>query len=404
MKDFIKFIYQGFTIATKSKFKYLLLLFALWLFRIEFIPDVGGGGAAKALQVGCLAGMLCMIVKWYPSIVSVSFGKTNAAVKSALWLYLFALLSTLWAFDPRFAFFLSFQNIVLIMTLVFVYSRFHTFRSTEMMFVLFVSIMIIFESICIRFTQRVLIAHFLPAASSAAMLFSYSIAEYLNASASDRKRKKILRYAIILSVVILLTCTSGGANASAAFGLSIALFFSKKRIYAIPIFAIAAFFFLNQDLLNELITVLMPGKTKEVIESGNGRDSIWELIFRLAEEKPWLGWGFACVERVMSEEAIKGQILSDAHNSYIGIYGSLGIVGCVFLGTHIANQLTTIYPRIRRRGYTGLLAASGCALLNCYTYGFLSGKACSITVTYFSLVVLTFYYKKLAKSNDNKNT
>ncbi len=395
MRNFIRFIYQGLHIAIKSKYKYLLVLFALWLFRVEFIPDLGSGEAAKALQVGCLFGMLYMILKWKSSIIFFSFNKTNMAIKSVLWLYVFALFSTLWAFNPQFAFFLSFQNLVLIITLVFIYSRFQTFKNAERMFVLFVSIMIIFESISIRFTQRVLIAHFLPAASSAAILFSYSIAEYINTSSYEKARKKILKYSIVLSIIILLTCTSGGANASAAFGLSVALFFSKKRFYAVLMFAAAAFLFFNRDLINELIMFLMPGKTMEVIESGNGRETIWNLLFQIAAERPWFGWGFACIERVMSEEAIKGQILSDAHNSYIGIYGSLGIVGCIFLSIHILNQLFAIYPRIGKPGYAGLFAATCCALLNSYTYGFLSGKACSITVTYFSLVVLTFYYKKL---------
>lgn len=166
MRNFIRFIYQGLHIAIKSKYKYLLVLFALWLFRVEFIPDLGSGEAAKALQVGCLFGMLYMILKWKSSIIFFSFNKTNMAIKSVLWLYVFALFSTLWAFNPQFAFFLSFQNLVLIITLVFIYSRFQTFKNAERMFVLFVSIMIIFESISIRFTQRVLIAHFLPAASS----------------------------------------------------------------------------------------------------------------------------------------------------------------------------------------------------------------------------------------------
>ena len=47
-----------------------------------------------------------------------------------------------------------------------------------------------------------------------------------------------------------------------------------------------------------------------------------------------------------------------------------------------------------KAGYIGLISAFACAMLNGYSYGFLSGKACSITIIYMSLIVLTFFYSK----------
>lgn len=43
----------------------------------------------------------------------------------------------------------------------------------------------------------------------------------------------------------------------------------------------------------------MPDKNLEQIESGNGRQEIWEHLMAAAALKPICGWGFACVERTV---------------------------------------------------------------------------------------------------------
>ena len=84
---------------------------------------------------------------------------------------------------------------------------------------------------------------------------------------------------------------------------------------------------------------------------------------------------------------------SDAHNNYLGIYGSLGIIGCAFLGLQFLSTMLYSFKRRMKCGYLGIFAATCCAILNGYSYGFLSGKACSITVIY--LVVLSFTYSRV---------
>lgn len=58
-------------------------------------------------------------------------------------------------------FFMSFQNVVMIMLMHWMLTRFIDFKSTEKAFVYFIMLMIIFENIGVRLSaQRVLIAHF----------------------------------------------------------------------------------------------------------------------------------------------------------------------------------------------------------------------------------------------------
>lgn len=111
----------------------------------------------------------------------------------------------------------------------------------------------------------------------------------------------------------------------------------------------------------------------EMIESGNGRETIWEALLQNANQQPIFGWGFACIERTV-QNVLQGQILSDAHSNYIGMYGSLGIVGLALFISHIIFATFTAFINRVKPGYLGLFTAIATATMNGYSYGFLSGK------------------------------
>ena len=77
------------------------------------------------------------------------------------------------------------------------------------------------------------------------------------------------------------------------------------------------------------------------------------------------------------------------------MYGSLGIVGLTLFVFHLIVSAFTAFKNKVKPGYLGVFAAIAAAAVNSYSYGFLSGKGCSITVVYFALIVLTYYYRKV---------
>lgn len=378
----------------RSKFSWLTIFFIIWLYRVEFMPDTGGG-MAKAIQIVSLLAIVALLFKYSGNILAKAMNQTNNSVKTLLLLYFLGVLSTAWAFMPQLAFFLSFQNIVMILAMVWMLTLFKDFKSREKTFVYFVLLTIVFENLAIRLTaQKVMIAHFLPAASSAAMLLAYSIGEYLAMSYHDKERKAFLKYTIMMSIFLLIINTSGGANASALFAVGVAFWLSKRYLLALVITVGAVYVLVNPNLLTDLVLTLMPDKNMEQIETGNGRQEIWELLLNAAKEKPILGWGFACVERTVGE-IFGTQILSDAHNNYIGMYGSLGMVGLGLFILHYIFQILFSLIRKKKVGFVGIICATACAMVNGYSYGFMSGKTCSITVVYFAVVVLSFAYSKV---------
>lgn len=391
---FLKNIFSSLTSILQSQYKWMLIAFILWLYRIEYIP-ADSGGFAKLLQITSLGVMFFYLLKFSRYKKLRPLTTSINSLKFITLLYIWATISFLWSPMPQFAFFLGFQNIVLLLILYWLFSIQPDKTSVERVFLQSFLLLNIINSILFRLIGvPSLFAHHLGAASSSALLLTYSFGELLNAPHITSQRKRLLKYTICISAVILIFATSSGANISAILGISVALFFSRKWIYSFLLLIIGGVLFFNQDLINSLILAIMPGKNWEVIESATGRDTLWEGMLMLAEQRPFTGWGFGCIERIAWEYNLIPFPIPDAHSNYVGIYGSLGIIGfCLFL-VHLICLLFLSLCRRKQFGHLGIVAAITCATLNGYTYGFLASKASIITLTYFSLVILQYCFIK----------
>ena len=358
------------------------------------------GGFARTLQIGCLLGIAFFINKYEPGIFKYTYKDTNSPIKSIFLLYLFATISALWSIMPFFSAYLALQNIVLLCGLVWLFTRFESFRDIEKSFLFFSLLLIVFDALCWRLFKEpgTLFSHHLTNGSSSAMIISYCMTEYLSEKEQDEDRKKLLKRMFLLALVFLILSTSSGANASAVFGISIGILLVGKFFLSSLLFAGAILLFTYHEMLDQFIFFIMPGKTKDTIETATGRNILWGIIMDLAAKKPWLGWGYACAERAAT---LTGKIKSpDAHNNYIGLYGGLGYVGSAIAYVSFAATLFYSWTRRLKPGYKGIIAGFSCALLNGYSYGFLAGKACNITVICFALIALTYSYSYVKYDDD----
>ena len=394
MRIYLSILFTTLKETLRSKYKWMILLFILWEYRVSFMSDAGVG-IAKMLQVVTVFGIFYLIYRYRYEGFSWNVRRTNAPVLTFTMLYVLALASILWAYLPSFAFFLALQNLMLIFLFLWFFNLFDTFEEVESAFLIFSSVLLIFIGVTIRMVvSPSLLVHHLSGASAAAMVFCYTAAELLSKNQYNYLNRKILLWGgCLLSLLVLVTHTSSGANASAVFGVCIALLFSGYILWAAILGVIAFYLFISQDSIEDYILLIMPGKDEVVLNNVTGRKILWEQILKIASMKPFIGWGFACAERVITD---KGFVAADSHNTYIGIYGGLGYVGCVFLGVHLITQCFYLIVRRMRPGHLGLLSATGCAMMNGYSYGFLSGKASTITVMYIALVCLTFAYSRVS--------
>lgn len=375
----------------KSKYRWFVIAFLVWLYRIEFLSGTG-----QMIQAVSFLVFAYLMFEYRNGIMWYTLNRTNAGVRNMFLFYLYAMVLCAWSFLPAFSLTILFQNTIILLAAVWLFTIPRSFKNTEHIFILVGMFLVLFESIVLRLTwQASLFTHHLVSGSIAAMMLSYCVAEFLNmpirVGKSNAQRRNLFISSIIVCVVVLLTSTSSGANASALFGVSLAMFFSKKRGYGLLLMLASVFLFLNQDVIEELILFVMPGKSMETLSNASGREALWNYEWEFISQRPLFGWGFACVERAITE--MTDLPAMDAHNSYLGLIGGLGFVGFSLFFVTLASIIYYVATHLKYKGYHGILCALSCSLLNAYSFGFLSGKTNPITIFFLMFVALTAGYR-----------
>ena len=353
-----------------------------------------GGGIARGLQIATTFGLLFFAVRFRKNGVTAALFYTKSPNVTMTWYLLLALASTMWSYVPMFSFFMAFEKMVFMIVFFAIFSKIRTFENMEKLFVYLVVGMLIFNGIVTRVMgYQAWIGHDLQQGSCAAMCFSYCCGEYLAKKINGKKRYAMLRAAMLISLFFLVISTSGGANASAALGFGIALLVCGKFVWGLLLLLIGGAVYFFKDLGDGIFNFLMAGKSQADIKSSTGRTAIWEVVEELGAQKPYLGWGYAAMERYITDNGTMP--LTDLHSNYYGSYGSTGLVGLALLMIHHASAIFYTLGKRMKPGYVGLLSAICCGTLNGYSYGFLSGKTAIITVVYLAILMMAYFYSKV---------
>lgn len=389
----LKDIWRWSIALLKSKYRWILIFFIVWVYRVSCMP-AGAGGVAQGLQILTTFGLLYFAIKANSRSVSLGLFHSKMPNTTMTWYLLLALVSTLWSYKPMLSFFMSVEKLVFMIVLFAVFSKFKTFENTERTFVYLMVGMLVFNGIATRVMgYQALIGHDLQQGSCAAMCFSYCCGEYLARKTKSRSRYKMLMASMIISIFFLAISTSGGANASAALGFGIALLVCGKFVWGILLLVLGGALYFFKDLAGDVFGFLMAGKSEDDIKSSTGRTAIWEVVRELGAQKPYFGWGYAAMERYITD--IGTMPLTDLHSNYYGSYGSTGLVGLGLLIIHHIAAILYSFGKRLKPGYVGLLSAICCGTLNGYSYGFLSGKTAIITVVYLAVLMMTFIYSRV---------
>ena len=397
----LKDVWKYSLAVLKSRYKWLFIFFVLWVYRVSCMP-ADGGGIARGLQILTTFGLLFLAIRMRKNCVSLSLFKSQMPNQTMTWYLLLALLSTLWSYVPMLSFFMAFEKLAFMVVLFAVFSQFHTFENAERMFVYMMVGMLVFNGIATRVAgYQAWIGHDLQQGSCAAMCFSYCCGEWLAKKTMDKSRYRMLKGAMLISVFFLIISTSGGANASAALGFGVALLVCGKFVWGMLLLLTGGTIYVFKDLGEDMFKFLMAGKSEGDIKSSTGRTAIWEIVDELGAQKPYFGWGYAAMERYITD---KGPMpLTDLHSNYYGSYGSTGLVGLALLIIHHVSAILYTFGKRLKPGYVGLLSAICCGTLNGYSYGFLSGKTAIITIVYFAVLMMAFIYTKVKVVKCQKN-
>lgn len=385
----------------QSPAKWMLIMYVVWIYRVSCMPAVAGG-FAQILQIGTLFGMLFYAYKWNPACISWGLFKTGAPVITIVLYLLLGMVSAAWSYKPDFSLFMSLEKIAYLAIFFTLLTMPRSFLTIEKIVVYLMFGTLIFNWFAPRVMgYQTLMGHDLQEGSCAAMCLSYCVGELLARKVDNSQRLMMFRIVSIFCAFFLFTSTSGGANASAALGVAVAFVVSGKFVWGFIIALAGGLLMLNETLFDKIFNILMQGKSERDIQSATGRTAIWEAMMPLANEKSMFGWGYAAMERLMTDRHIMQ--LTDVHSNFYGAYGGTGIVGLILLIIHHIVAVFYSFRQLVKPGFAGVLCALLCGTMNGYSYGFLAGKTALITVFYLAFVMLTFVYTYAPVEQDGSN-
>jgi len=382
------------------KNRLLLSLCLLWLLRIMFLRQGNVGGVAINRYV-----LLQIVIELWLLLLLAVRGMDFMQIfrvrplRWFSWLYLLGVFSGFWSLLPLMSSYFAFQNLLALAVLLYFFRQVEDlFQAEKFLFCAASVILAMFFISCWNMPEPDF--HSVSISTVSGALFLYSAAEYDPAECSVARRR-LLRIGIVGGLLMLWLTSSAGALVGVACGVVAMTFLAKSRVMRLTAGMsvagiLVAYWLCGGDFL---LRLLFPGKSWLSVQTGHGRMRVWTEILERASERPWFGWGYACLER-----RLEVVYTIDTHNAALGVLGNLGYVGCA-LG--LVALLSSLVFMFRRRGFVGmrgvLIAMIG-ALVNSNSSNFIVGKASVASVAFQSLLVLGCVCGMLGAPERQKNT
>lgn len=216
---------------------------------------------------------------------------------------------------------------------------------------------------------------------------------------------------MIFNLVALIIATSSASYIAAIIAVSIYLSTSRTGLKIFNVILMTLGIYILYSLYTEFIdSFIFYGKSQRLIETGTGRDYIWEVFINAWKESPWLGWGYSIAERSMEEFKGGRTGYMSAHNGYLSLLINTGIIGfaiyCpIFIRTFIKGYQAAkrwVEPMIAIALFSSFVGV----LVNNYTYPILGSDWNYGFVGIMALVILinTLDSKTIDENNDTLET
>lgn len=328
MMNFITYHYKLFQkIYPKEIWIYTLLILLHMsrktIFNVQ--QDVGN----ESVGGGTLLMLLCTILNYYYAFKeSKSLTPAIQATKSYFVFYIFALLSFLWAIFPDYkALFSKCLELISSYMLVSVIMWKTKSRRKAMLYLLYLCTLsatigyfakvLAFKSILVHTNTHSLIAA-MGALTAWKMKNHYKI--------------RHLAPLVYWNFFMLLMGTSSASNIAFIVGLFVMLSCTKKGVnipkLAVTFLFFSAFYYFFKDLVFEYVFY---GKSQEAVESGTGRQIIWNVVFDTWRKHPWFGLGYIVGERHLVDLTGLPAAYS-THNGFLSVLLGTGIAGAIIFG------------------------------------------------------------------------
>ena len=326
--NFITYHYKLFKkIYPKEIWMYtLLIVFHMsrkTIFNVQ--QEVGN----ESIGGGVLLMMICTVLNYFYAFKeSKNLKPAIKATQSYFIFYIFALLSCLWALYPDYkALFSKCLELISSYMLVSVIMWKIKNREKAMLYLLYLCTL----SATMGYVSRVLAfgsilvhtnTHSLIAAMGAIMAWKMKDVYHIS----------YLAYLAYWNFFMLIMGTSSASYIAFIAGVLVMFSCSKKGVhiekFVLTLLVFAVFYYFFKDLVFEYVFY---GKSQEAVESGTGRQIIWNVVITAWQQHPVLGLGYVVGERHLVDMTGLPAAYS-THNGFLSVLLGTGVIGSVIFG------------------------------------------------------------------------
>lgn len=380
----------------------LALIARLTLF-IRRRPDsdfiqIDGFAAAQIALVGLACGLLILFP--YRSVIWQRISRTSGSM--ILLYYVLSGVSALWPPLPEYSLFRAVEYLSQA-SLVFIaiwYCSDFVHAERRVLLISFLVILLGASAIVILrgFHFNLLLWHTNSYSASAAIVFCYCFAEFIDAS---QERKKYLIYYCIGSFAFLILGTSVASFIAAGCGIVVAILFSKQGqallvhlLVAIPLIGFLMLMIVNAQSIpswtqvGQQLKIISTDSTGQVSLHLHGRVLLWEHYLELIQQSPIYGHGIAVSSR------LSRWATTNTHNGLLAVILGTGAIGLMVFLAGLYRLLTEVRFSLRfdRLGATGCVSAFVAALVNNMSISFIGEQWRSPSLVFFAFLGLHLFF------------
>ncbi len=204
-------------------------------------------------------------------------------------------------------------------------------------------------------------------------------------------RWKDLRLFIILNALALAGGTSSASWVAFLIGCILLYSSDKRGIGFVRAGAVCVIIYLVYEYAYDTVfDIIFKGKSQKAIESGTGRQYIWEAAIASWKTSPWLGKGFLVGERSLGKYGLGLKVVS-AHNSFISVLVGTGIVGMTFFVNFLARWMGRLFKYSRQNTYASMLfPVSAAIMVNCMGFPAIGSDWNYVAPCIYAVIAYTF--------------
>ena len=215
-------------------------------------------------------------------------------------------------------------------------------------------------------------------------------------------RKKMIHH-LIVGLLTIIISTSTASWLSLIIGLFVFFSTSTKGIKLTYVISAFIFFYGIFLFFGDYITsIIAAGHSEAELQSGTGRQQLWEAYIEGWKESPWVGHGFIVGEKGAVASQYVAFATNTAHNMMISVLVNTGIIGMMIWLRFLWKQCSACYKLSLKKNVFALtmFPALLAMFVNANSFPIIGSEWSPVSPPIYAMIVFVFTFMPKAINDE----